>query len=154
MHRILIFLLTAALAACGSSALSDDATAPSADLMPSATPSASIEPTPAERSEPPPSPQPSAARSLAAGMTVSGTLNFDQIEGGCTSLNAEDGTRYEVIWPDGWTLDSSSNLIDASGAVVAQVGDTVTVAGRITHDMASICQIGPIFEALGVTVAE
>ena len=62
-----------------------------------------------------------------------------------------DGTRYEVIWPDGWSLDADGNLHDPSGAMVAGLGDEITVGGRVADDVASICQIGPIFEAFEVT---
>ncbi|MEX1073107.1 MAG: hypothetical protein WED86_05350 [Chloroflexota bacterium] len=79
---------------------------------------------------------------------LTGVLGADSIEGGCTYLEAEDGTRYEVIYPPGWTIDRSSATVrDPTGAVVATAGDLVTVRGRTATDMASICQTGPIFQA-------
>jgi hypothetical protein len=73
------------------------------------------------------------------------------VEGGCAYLEAADGTRYEVLYPDGWTLQVSPlELIGPDGAVHARAGDPVTLRGEIATDMASICQIGPIFRATEV----
>jgi hypothetical protein len=84
-------------------------------------------------------------------MNLTGTLNADAIEGGCAYLQAADGTKYEVIYPDGWRVSSSPlELRSPSGEVVATGGDTVTVRGDIAGDMASICQVGPIFQAMEV----
>ena len=86
---------------------------------------------------------------------VTGVLGADSIEGGCTYLEAGDGTRYEVIYPPGWTIDrSSATLRDPNGALIATAGDVVTVRGREATDMASICQIGPIFQATEVVSVE
>jgi hypothetical protein len=82
---------------------------------------------------------------------LTGVLGADSIEGGCTYLEAANGTRYEVIYPPGWALDrSSATLRDATGAIIATAGDLVTVRGREATDMASTCQIGPIFQATEV----
>lgn len=79
---------------------------------------------------------------------VTGTLGADSVEGGCAYLEAADGTRYEVIYPDGWTVTASPlELRNPDDEVVASGGDTVTVRGSHAGDMASICQIGPIFRA-------
>jgi hypothetical protein len=86
---------------------------------------------------------------LADGIT--GVLGADAIEGGCAYLASSDGTRYEVIYPDGWRVQLSPlQLLDPEGAVVAIGGDEVTVRGSLAGDMASICQIGPIFRAMEV----
>jgi len=95
-------------------------------------------------------PKPSAPAQLG-GSELRGTLGFDDIEGGCAYLLADDGTRYEVIYPDGWNLRRAPlELVSPEGEVVARAGDEVEVRGREAGDMASICQIGPIFRATEV----
>ncbi len=79
---------------------------------------------------------------------LTGVLGADSIEGGCGYLLASNGTRFQVIYPDGWTLQLSPlQLTSPNGAVIARGGDEVTVRGSEATDMASICQIGPIFQA-------
>lgn len=81
-----------------------------------------------------------------------GVLSADAIEGGCAYLQAPDGRKYEVLYPDGWTLRKSPlELTAPDGRVVARGGDEVTVRGTVA-DMASICQVGPIIEATEVVV--
>jgi hypothetical protein len=93
-------------------------------------------------------------RPTSVGDELTGTIGADSIEGGCTYLETLDGTRYEVIYPDGWTIDrSSATLRDPSGEVIASGGDVVTVRGREATDMASFCMIGPIFQATEVVSA-
>jgi hypothetical protein len=83
--------------------------------------------------------------------TYSGVLGADSIEGGCSYLQAADGQRYELIPPDGWQLDKgSAQLTGPDGAVFARAGDAITVKGH-QADMVSICQIGPIIQAVEVT---
>jgi hypothetical protein len=104
------------------------------------------------------SPRESASFSLApaseqpgSGDTLTGRLGADAVEGGCAYLQAADQTRYEVLYPDGWTLQMAPlQLIGPDGEVHARAGDVVTVRGAIATDMASICQIGPIFRATAV----
>jgi hypothetical protein len=83
----------------------------------------------------------------AGEIMITGRLGFDSIEGGCPYLQTDDGTRYQVLWPTGWELDSRGDLISPAGEAVAGPGDEVTVRGRVADDMASICQIGPIFRS-------
>jgi hypothetical protein len=79
---------------------------------------------------------------------LTGVLGADSIEGGCGYLQVPGGTRYQVIYPDGWDLELSPlQLTSPEGEVVARGGDQVTVRGSEASDMASICQIGPIFRA-------
>jgi hypothetical protein len=86
-----------------------------------------------------------------ASSTLTGLLGADTVEGGCGYLEARDGTRYEVLWPDGWELQLEPlELHDPDGTVVATAGDEVTVRGEEATDMGSFCQIGPIFEATEV----
>lgn len=91
-------------------------------------------------------------KSGAAAETYVGVLGSDAIEGGCAYLQAPDGGKYEVIYPDGWELRRSPlELVAPDGTVVARAGDEVTVRGA-EADMASICQIGPIIRATAVVV--
>jgi hypothetical protein len=81
-------------------------------------------------------------------MTITGTLGIDRIEGGCPYLQTADGTRYEVIYPAGWSVNTTTGeLIDAAGNVSARLGDSVTVRGEMAADAVSICQIGRILRA-------
>jgi len=79
-------------------------------------------------------------------------LGADSIEGGCSYLQTADGQRYEIIPPDGWELrKGAAELVAPDGTVVARAGDAITVKGH-EADMVSICQIGPIIQAVEVTV--
>jgi hypothetical protein len=92
--------------------------------------------------------QPSPREGKRAGeITITGLLGIDSIEGGCPYLETDDGTRYQVLWPTGWELGARGDLVNPSGEAVAGLGEEVTVRGRVADDMASICQIGPIFRA-------
>ena len=83
--------------------------------------------------------------------TITGTFGSDAIEGGCAYLQAADGTRYQVLYPDPWKLERGPfRLIGPDGGVVARGGETITVRGSVADDMASTCQIGPIFRATEV----
>lgn len=114
-------------------------------------------PTPEQRPVESPEPTPTASFDLASeqpsreptgGEELTGVLGADSIEGGCGYLQTDDGTRYQVIYPAGWDLALSPlQLTSPEGEVVARGGDEVTVRGSVSTDMASICQIGPIFEA-------
>lgn len=82
---------------------------------------------------------------------VTGRLGADAVEGGCGYIQAVDGTRYEVRYPAGWKLTLNPlQLAAPDGAIVARGGDEVTVRGVIADDVASTCQIGPIFRATEV----
>ena len=82
---------------------------------------------------------------------LSARLGADAVEGGCAYLETNDGTRYEVVYPRGWRVRLSPlAVIDPNGEVFATAGDEITVRGDIADDMASICQIGPIFRATEV----
>ena len=87
-----------------------------------------------------------------AGRTVTGRLTFDDIEGGCTYLEAADGTRFEVLYPDGWVVDRAAGELRGPDGVTARAGDEVSVRGSIATDRSSICQVGPIFEATEVAL--
>ena len=138
MRTFLSLVLVLGLAACASSGPGPTET-PTPEARPSVEPTPTKSPRPSIRPERTPS---------GGGSELSGMLGADSIEGGCGYLETVDGTRYQVIYPDGWDLQLSPlQLISPEGDVVARGGDTVTVLGSETSDMASICQIGPIFMA-------
>jgi hypothetical protein len=85
-------------------------------------------------------------------VTVTGRLGFDDIEGGCSFLETDEETRYEVAYPDGWTLDRMGAELRGPGGQLARAGESVTVRGAIATDRSSICQIGPIFVATDVEI--
>jgi hypothetical protein len=143
MRLVLSLTTVVILAACASTGSGPtDSTGPTDSATPEATPS--MDPTFRESLFPAtPKPDP-----VGGGVELVGTLGADSIEGGCGYLEAANGTRYQVIYPDGWQLELSPlQLISAEGEVVARGGDRVTVRGNEASDMVSICQIGPMFRA-------
>jgi hypothetical protein len=81
---------------------------------------------------------------------VTGRLGFDSVEGGCNYVETDDGTRYQVIYPDPWRLDrSTGHLLGPNGQDISP-GSVITVHGSIAKNMASICQMGPMFRATAV----
>lgn len=82
--------------------------------------------------------------------TVEGTLVFDDIEGGCSYLQLRDGSKLEIVYPDGWTLDRAAAVLRGPDAVVVDAGATLRVTGSVATDRSSICQVGPIFQATSV----
>lgn len=81
-----------------------------------------------------------------------GTFGGDErLEGGCAWINGDDGERYEVVYPEGWSVEFDPvRLIDPAGEVRAEEGDRIGVNGEVAADAVSICQIGPIFQATDV----
>ncbi|MFL5710593.1 MAG: hypothetical protein ACJ77W_01765 [Chloroflexota bacterium] len=122
--RLLPFAFALAIAAC------------------SASPGASAPSSPAAR------PSPSGASKPGVNADYSGILSMDEIEGGCTYLQADDGRKLQVIYPAGWELRKSPlELIAPDGSVHSKGGDRVSVNGSEAHDIATICQIGPVIQA-------
>lgn len=145
MRTILALFCLLTISACAAGPGISD----SPPETPEEIPVGSNEPTPTASPEPS-SPQPSPAPS-GAGDELTGVLGADSIEGGCGYLQTANGTRYQVIYPDGWELQlSPPQLTSPGGEVVARGGDEVTVRGATATDMASTCQIGPIFRAAEV----
>ena len=129
--RLLPIAFALLIAACSS--------APGASTPPSTAPSV-------------PSARPSLTEASGAIINAdySGVLSMDAIEGGCAYLQAADGRKLQVIYPDGWQLDKSPlQLVAPDGSVHSKAGDTVSIKGS-EADMASICQIGPIIQATEV----
>ena len=132
-HRLLPLAFVLLIAACSA--------APGASTPPSAAPSI-------------PAARPSASlSSKPEGITAdySGILSMDEIEGGCTYLQAADGRKLQVIYPEGWQLTKSPlALIAPDGSVHSKGGDRVSVKGSEANDIATICQIGPVIRATEV----
>ncbi len=146
MNRLLLTVLAALgavalLAACGV----EDVTAPDEATPPAETPG-DEEPRDDTRTD-----EPEEGRALQ----ITGTFDGDpQLEGGCAWVDAPDGTRYEVLWPEGYEVDfDRMRLLGPEGEEVAASGDTVTVEGAVAEDMASFCMVGTLFEATAVEPA-
>ena len=87
-----------------------------------------------------------------AGSEVRGELGGDaELEGGCAWVTTEDGTRYEVLFPEGYTVEFDPlRLLGPDGAVIAEEGDRIEVLGEVADDVASTCQVGVIWRAESV----
>lgn len=66
-------------------------------------------------------------------ITLTGTLKFTNLEGGCYYLETLQGKKYELLGINEMVLEEN-------------VGKEITVKGKVRQDMVSICQIGAIFE--------
>ncbi len=86
--------------------------------------------------------------------TFSGVLGRGDIEGGCAFVEAADGSRYEVVFPEGWAIDRSSGELRGDDGRIARAGDAITIRGSVATDRSSICQIGPIIIASEVILAD
>jgi hypothetical protein len=89
-------------------------------------------------------------RDPAGSGTLTGSLGFDAIEGGCAYLESSDGTRYQVLYPNDWRIDPGRGRLLGPGGEEARAGAIVSVRGSIVEDMASICQVGLMFRATEV----
>jgi hypothetical protein len=137
----LVVLLGAVMNGCGGGAGSGSGTAGAGEPLPAGAASPSLELA---------SQRPTKGGAAA---TYTGVLASDAIEGGCVYLQAPDGRKYEVLYPEGWELRKSpAELVSPDGRVVARAGDEVTVRGA-EADMVSVCQIGPIIQATEVVLA-
>jgi hypothetical protein len=123
------------LAACGAADTGDDVTAPD-------------DPLPVEPDEG----IGDGAEGNDAVMEITGTLGGDpMLEGGCAWLDGQDGTRYEVQYPEGYQVSTDPvELRGPDGEVLAQEGDELTIRGVVAEDMMSFCQVGTIFTATEV----
>ncbi|MFL5642257.1 MAG: hypothetical protein ACJ771_07930 [Chloroflexota bacterium] len=129
--RLLPFASALLIAACSAS--------PGASIPPSAAASAPTIASPSANLGSVPAANPA---------DYSGILSMDEIEGGCTYLQADDGRKLQVIYPAGWELRKSPlELIAPDGSVHSKGGDRVSVNGSEAHDIATICQIGPVIQA-------
>jgi hypothetical protein len=132
--RLLPIMFVFGIAACSASpgGTTPSSAPPSAPLV--ARPSTSLKPD-----------------SGAIGANYSGILSMDEIEGGCTYLQADDGRKLQVIYPEGWELKKSPlELLAPDGSVHSKGGDRVSINGSVANDIATICQIGPVIRATEV----
>jgi hypothetical protein len=96
----------------------------------------------------PPPDEPTAAP--ADGDTLTGTLGGDaQLEGGCAWIDDGD-TRWEVLYPEGYTVTFDPLTLVGPDGPMAEEGATVTVTGAEQSDMVTICQVGPVWQATDV----
>lgn len=101
----------------------------------------------APSTEPPPGPSPtgrppisvpaSPGRAGAGEITVTGQVEFLEIEGGCLVLRVGPQV-YQLMGVD---------------RQAAQPGTQLTVRGRVRTDIATICQVGPVLEVVEVRPA-
>ena len=142
-HRSTLAVATMALllAAC-SSAAAPSVPSASPPATPSVSSAANVSDAVSSATLTPESPAP------ARDELLSGTLGFDGIEGGCSYVEASDGTRYQVLYPEGYAIDrSSGDLTGPGGAVVVPLGADLQLRGAVDPEMVTICQIGPVFRA-------
>jgi len=89
----------------------------------------------------PPSPSPPAPGptkpSPTSPTSLTGTVEMSEIEGGCLVLRT-GGVTYELLGGDRTLL---------------RHGARVTVEGKVNPDVATICQVGPVFEVSAVRPA-
>lgn len=135
----LLLALVISLAACGSSdgdgvAVGEDAPTPAAPTEGSRDGTSS----PAE----------TGGSSVDVDGTIEGTFGGTDLEGGCVYLDADDGTRYELVRApeSSIVIDPQNRVIaSASGEVIAREGDRVAVEGLTDPGLMTFCQIGTIF---------
>lgn len=103
----------------------------------------------------PPSPTepatPAATAQPPAGDGLTGTLGGDpQLEGGCAWV--DDGAqRWEVQYPQGYTITFDPLVLTGPDGPVAEEGDTITLGGAEQGDAVTICQVGRVWAATSVT---
>lgn len=71
-------------------------------------------------------------------MTLTGTVEHLGLEGGCTVLRTDANKVYELKGGD---------------PQVIKVGAHVTIKGKVRNDLATICQVGPVFEVISSQVS-
>lgn len=89
--------------------------------------------------------EPGATTAAPDPVTVSGVLGGSNLEGGCVWLDADDGTRYELIGGPSASvaIDPANQVIaDATGTVIAEAGDPIEVTGTVDDGLATFCQVG------------
>ncbi|MBA2729768.1 MAG: hypothetical protein H0U48_03335 [Euzebyaceae bacterium] len=151
LTTLAIWMVALLLTACAGGTGAGDPPAPGGGQ-------AGAEPTDEPTGEPTvarPSVDPSELREQVRGRksrTLTGRLGRDEtLEGGCAWLEAE-GQRWQVIYPRGYRLDIASGALFGPDGKIADDGDTVTVQGAAAPDMATTCQVGPVFRATSVEV--
>jgi hypothetical protein len=66
------------------------------------------------------------------------------------------GNGWEIIWPEPYRQEfrDGQPVLLRDGEVVARAGDRVTVSGRISRDLGSVCMVGIVYEASGVNAID
>jgi hypothetical protein len=140
--RFLASLVLVALTGCASTPGSSSS---------SAGPGSS---TPAESG----SPVPSGDLPASGDADLVGTLGGDPtLEGGCAWLTDDAGQQWEVLWPAGYAIQFRGEhtlLVRDGQDSVAMTGDRIGVDGAEATGMASICQVGRLFEASDLVFVE
>ena len=97
-----------------------------------------------------PSEASTAAPTDGGGEQLTGTFGGDgELEGGCSWL--DDGTtRWEVQYPEGWTVTFNPLTLTGPDGETAGDGDVITVTGAPRTDLVTTCQVGPVVVATGV----
>jgi predicted small lipoprotein YifL len=141
----LILMLVVALAGCGLGS----AQGPTEPAEASA--SAGATSTPATDAAVPSDP----ASGTPTATSVTGVLGGDeQLEGGCVWLDTDQG-RIEPLWPAGFTVTTEPvTLLDPQGETLAREGDSVTIIGEPAGDVATICQVGELWNVSDVAVSD
>ncbi|WP_211589006.1 hypothetical protein [Allorhizocola rhizosphaerae] len=128
-------MLIAAAAACvlltaGCAGAGDPSVPPSAPT--SSAPEGTMTPSPTAfpGSSPTPDKTPAPGKDE---VTLTGTVEFVDLEGGCRVLRAEGNKTYEIKGGDPGIL---------------KAGARVTVRGKIRTDLMTICQMGPVLEVI------
>ena len=120
------------------------------------TTTTSATPTPAGTADPTPTPAPSdPAGGRDEFRSWTGTLGGSEIEGGCVWLEADDGTRYELVAAPGGTVavdTANLSLLRADGTVF-EGGAPITLDAALDPEAMSFCQIGPILMVRDVQAA-
>lgn len=99
----------------------------------------------------PGAPSESAAPPADGEQTITGVFGGDaQLEGGCAWID-QGGKRWNVQYPQGYTVEFSPLRLTGPDGFLVEDGDTVTVTGRELRDVMTTCQIGPVFQATSVT---
>lgn len=124
----------------------------SPDPSPTVTGTATSTPTPAP-SATPTADDPAGDRGEFRSWT--GTLGGSEIEGGCVWLEAEDGTRYELVAAPGGTVavDTANLSLLRSDGTVFEGGAPITLDAALDPEAMSFCQIGPILMVRDVQAA-
>ena len=93
------------------------------------------------------------AASEGEGEILQGTLGGDaSLEGGCAWL--DDGSqRWEVQYPQGYTVSFDPLTLTGPDGATASEGDTITVTGAPVRDVVTICQVGPVWGATTVDLS-
>lgn len=79
---------------------------------------------------------------------LSGTLIGESV-GSCAYLRDPDGERWAVAYPVGWQVIGGEDpkLVNPAGAVVARLGDPVSVRGEEVQPGPAFCGAGTPFQA-------